>query len=156
WIIDGREIGTLEEYEETPRPGRGVGLGAKMRAVVWELDEAFRARLRQKGAETFSALRREAADAVRAGREKLRFDYVLVDEAQDLPPVALSMLANLSRTKEGLFFAADAKQSIYARGAGWASADPRLQFKGRSALLSRNYRSTAEIDAAAFALLEPE
>ena len=70
--------------------------------------------------------------------------------------MALSLLAHLAKTAEGLFFAADAKQSIYARGAGWASADPRLQFKGRSAVLQRNYRSTAEIDTASFALLEPE
>ncbi len=156
WIIEGREIATLEEYESTPRPGRGVALGSKMRAAIWEIYEAYRARLGRAGTETFGALRREAAEAVRSGRDRARFDYVLVDEAQDLPPVALSLLAGLGRTPEGLFFAADAKQSIYSRGAGWASADPRLQFKGRTALLQRNYRSTAEIDAAAFALLAPE
>ena len=36
WIIEGREIATLEEYLATPRPGRGVALGAKVRAAVWE------------------------------------------------------------------------------------------------------------------------
>jgi superfamily I DNA/RNA helicase/mRNA-degrading endonuclease RelE of RelBE toxin-antitoxin system len=156
WMIEGREIDTLEEYLETPRPGRGVPLGAKMRTVVWELYHALRARITAAGQETFGAVRREAAEALRSGREALRYDCVVVDEAQDLQPVALSLLANLSRTPAGLFFAADAKQSIYARGAGWAGADARLQFKGRTAVLHRNYRSTAEIDAAAFALLDAE
>lgn len=156
WIIEGREIETLAEYESTPRPGRGIALGAKLRGAVWELYEAFRARLRANGTETFGALRREAAEMARSSKDVIRFDHVLVDEAQDLPASALSFLAHLSRSPEGLFFAADSKQSIYSRGAGWASADPRLQFKGRTALLQRNYRSTAEIDAAAFALLAPE
>jgi superfamily I DNA/RNA helicase len=156
WIIEGREIATLDAYLATPRPGRGVALGAKMRTAVWEVYQALRARLAADNAETFGALRREAAELVRAGGPAPRFDYVLVDEAQDLPPVVLSMLAHLAKSPEGLFFAADTKQLIYARGAGWSSADPRLQFKGRSAVLSRNYRSTGEIDAAAFALLEPE
>lgn len=156
WILEGREISSLDAYLETPRPGRGVALGGRMRAAVWELYQAYRARLSAAGAETFPSLRREAAEAVRSGGDALRFDHVIVDEAQDLSPVALSLLANLARTAEGLFFAADAKQSIYARGAGWTSADPRLQFKGRAAVLTRNYRSTREIDAAAFALLETE
>jgi len=156
WIIEGRDIATLAEYEDAPRPGRGVALGAKMRGVVWELYEAYRARLGAGGLETFDALRREAAAMARSDAGGPRFDHVLVDEAQDLAPVALSLLADLARSPEGLFFAADTKQSIYSRGAGWTSADPRLQFKGRTAILQRNYRSTAEIDAAAFALLEHE
>jgi superfamily I DNA/RNA helicase len=127
-----------------------------MRAAVWELHQALRARLAAAGVETFVAIRREAAEAVRTAEDAARFDHVLVDEAQDLAPVSLRLLASLARTPAGLFFAADAKQSIYARGAGWTSADPRLQFKGRTAVLQRNYRSTAEIDAAAFALLAAE
>ncbi len=156
WIIEGREIGSLEDYEATPRPGRGIALGSKMRGAVWELYEAFRARLSAAKSETFTGLRREAAEIARSSKDLARFDHVLVDEAQDLSPVALSFLAHLAKSAEGLFFAADSKQSIYSRGAGWASADSRLQFKGRTALLQRNYRSTAEIDAAAFGLLDKE
>ena len=49
----------------------------------------------------------------------------------------------------------DSKQSLYSRNYTWSSAHPRLQFKGRSATLRRNYRSTKEIDDAAFSLLVP-
>lgn len=156
WIIEGREIGTRAEYESAPRPGRGIAFGAKLRGAVWELYEAFQAKLAASGVETIERWRREASALAVAGEARLRFDHVFVDEAQDLPPVALRFLAHLATSAEGLFFAADSKQSIYSKGAGWASADPRLQFKGRTAVLTRNYRSTAEIDAAAFALLEEE
>jgi superfamily I DNA/RNA helicase len=86
----------------------------------------------------------------------VRFDYVVVDEAQDLSPVALALMAEVCKTAEGLFFAADTKQSLYSRSYTWSSAHPRLQFRGRTALLSRNYRSTREIDRAAFSVLVAE
>jgi superfamily I DNA/RNA helicase len=84
------------------------------------------------------------------------FDHVIVDEAQDLSPIALATLASLCRTPKGVFFAADTKQSLYSKGYAWSDADPRLQFKGRTALLRRNYRSTREIDAAAFSMLRAD
>ena len=65
-------------------------------------------------------------------------------------------MAEVCRTAEGLFFAADSKQSLYSRNYTWSSAHPRLQFRGRTALLSRNYRSTHEIDRAAFSVLAEE
>ena len=150
WIITGRGLGSLAEYLETPRPGRGVGFTARLRTAVWELYQAF-----TKGAqgERFPLLRNEALAIVRSGAWAGHWDHVFVDEAQDLSPAALSLMAETCRSAEGLFFAADNKQSLYSRNYTWASANPRLQFKGRTATLKRNYRSTAEIDRAAFALL---
>ncbi len=87
-------------------------------------------------------------------KQAVRYDYVVVDEAQDLSPVSLALLAEACKTAEGLFFAADNKQSLYSRNYTWGSAHPRLQFRGRTALLSRNYRSTREIDRAAFSVLQ--
>jgi superfamily I DNA/RNA helicase len=78
-----------------------------------------------------------------------------VDEAQDLSPVALAFLAEVCTKPEGLFFAADNKQSLYSRSYNWSSVHPRLQFRGRTSVLRRNYRSTREIDQAAFEVLQP-
>jgi superfamily I DNA/RNA helicase len=108
------------------------------------------------GRERFAALRLEALQRVQAGEHTDRYDFVVVDEAQDLNPVTLSLMAEMSRTAAGLFFASDSKQSLYSRNYTWAAAHPRLQFTGRTAILKRNYRSTAEIDRAAFAVLTPE
>ncbi|MBK7074596.1 MAG: UvrD-helicase domain-containing protein [Myxococcales bacterium] len=153
WIITGRGLTSLEQYLEAPRPGRGVAFPARLRAAVWELYAAFCA---QRKGESFPGLRNEALEVVRAGSWRGHWDHVFVDEAQDLSPVALSLLAESCRTAEGLFFAADGKQSLYSRNYTWTSANPRLQFRGRTATLKRNYRSTAQIDRAAFSLLRPE
>lgn len=153
WIITGRGIATLDQYLEAPRPGRGVAFPPRLRAAVWELLQAFRS---VGKAERFPDLRNEALEVVGSGSWKGHWDYVLVDEAQDLSPAALSLMAYACKSAEGLFFAADSKQSLYSRNYSWASANPRLQFRGRTAALKRNYRSTAEIDRAAFSLLRPE
>jgi superfamily I DNA/RNA helicase/mRNA-degrading endonuclease RelE of RelBE toxin-antitoxin system len=152
WIIEGRGLTSLAEYQAAPRPGRGLPLNERGRAAVWELYEAFR-----RGAgERYAAIRREALSLLSADAQAARFDYVVVDEAQDLSPVSLALLAEVCKTADGLFFAADNKQSLYSRNYTWSSAHPRLQFRGRTALLSRNYRSTREIDRAAFSVLVEE
>ena len=153
WIITGRGIETLDQYREAPRPGRGVAFAPRLREAVWELHQKF---LAERKAERFPELRNEALGVVRGGSWKGHWDYVFVDEAQDLSPSALSLMAETCRSAEGLFFAADSKQSLYSRNYTWTSANPRLQFRGRTANLKRNYRSTAEIDRAAFSLLRPE
>jgi mRNA-degrading endonuclease RelE of RelBE toxin-antitoxin system len=149
WIIEGRGLTSLAEYQAAARPGRGLPLNERARAAVWELYEAFT----KGGGERYSALRCEALRLLTADAQAPRYDYVVVDEAQDLSPVSLALMAEVCRTAEGLFFAADNKQSLYSRNYTWSSAHPRLQFRGRTALLSRNYRSTREIDRAAFSLL---
>jgi superfamily I DNA/RNA helicase len=156
WLIEGRGLDTLAEYEKAPRPGRGVALGAKMRGVIWELYRSYSELLKKSQKETFASLRHEAARVATQDGFVSPFDYVLVDEAQDLAPVTLQFVAHLAKSAEGLFFAADNKQSIYSKGSGWSSADARLQFKGRTSQLSQNYRSTAQLDSAAFELLETE
>jgi superfamily I DNA/RNA helicase len=153
WIIIGRGLRTLEEYLEAPRPGRGIAFPARLRTAVWELCQAFR-----KGSsdERFPEIRNEAVEIVHGGSWKEHWDYVFVDEAQDLSPSALALMAEVCATPEGLFFVADSKQSLYSRSYTYTSAHPRLQFRGRTAVLKRNYRSTKEIERAAFSLLVPE
>ncbi|MEQ1564184.1 MAG: 3'-5' exonuclease [Myxococcota bacterium] len=153
WILDGRGLSTLEEYQQTARPGRGLPLNERARTAVWDLHQAF---LEGTTAERYPGLRREALRSIQGGGQVELYDFVVVDEAQDLSPVSLALMAEICATAEGLFFAADSKQSLYSRNHTWASAHPRLQFRGRTALLRRNYRSTREIERAAFAVLQPE
>jgi len=152
WVIEGRGLTSLSEYQAAARPGRGLSLNERARAAVWELYEAFS----RSAGERYPALRREALKLLAEDSQANRYDYVVVDEAQDLSPVSLALMAEVCRTAEGLFFAADSKQSLYSRNYTWSSAHPRLQFRGRTALLSRNYRSTHEIDRAAFSVLAEE
>lgn len=153
WILDGRGITSLEEYLAAPRPGRGVPFPKRTRTVVWGVRERFTG---SSSKERFASLRKEALGIASSGSWDQHYDYVLVDEAQDLSPVALALMAEVCRQPAGLFFAADSKQSLYSRNYTWSSAHPSLQFRGRTAVLRRNYRSTREIDRAAFAVLRPE
>jgi mRNA-degrading endonuclease RelE of RelBE toxin-antitoxin system len=153
WILDGRGLSTLDEYLQAARPGRGLPLNERARTAVWELHQAFVADTR---AERYPALRREGLRLLREGAAVERYDHVVVDEAQDLSAVSLALMAEICESAEGLFFAADSKQSLYSRNYNWSSAHPRLQFRGRTALLRRNYRSTREVDRAAFAVLQAE
>ena len=152
WIIEGRGLTSLAEYQAAARPGRGLPLNDRARAAVWELYEVFAA----NAGERHTALRREALRLLTEDPQAVRYDHVVVDEAQDLSPVSLALMAEVCKSAEGLFFAADNKQSLYSRNYTWSSAHPRLQFRGRTALLSRNYRSTGEIDRAAFSVLLAE
>jgi len=149
WIIEGRGLTSLADYQTVARPGRGLPLNERARAAVWELYESFSA----GAGERYPTLRREALKILTDDPQAHRFDYVVVDEAQDLSPISLALMAEVCETAEGLFFAADNKQSLYSRNHSWSSAHPRLQFRGRTAHLSRNYRSTHEIDRAAFSVL---
>jgi superfamily I DNA/RNA helicase/mRNA-degrading endonuclease RelE of RelBE toxin-antitoxin system len=156
WIIDGRGLQTLEVYKATPRPGRILAFREGLRAAVWELHSVFVEQAAKKGIERFSSIRTEALDMVRNNKWKPRYNYVLVDEAQDLTPQALRLITDICRSPEGIFLAADNKQSIYSRSYNWSTAHPSLQFKGRTATLGWNYRSTEEIDKAAFDVLDSQ
>lgn len=151
WIIQGRGLNSVEDYEGADRRGRGVAFSASLRRSVWALYERFE---RERELESFPALRREAL-ALATQRGAPRYTHVFVDEAQDLSPTALAFVSELAESPEGLFFAADNKQSIYAKGS-WAAVHPRLKLRGRTAVLRKNYRSTEQLDRAAFSLLAPE
>ena len=153
WIIEGRGLKSLGEYKVAPRPGRGVALRDGAREAVWELHEAYVQEIHKRKLERFAALRSEAREIASGGKWKGHFDFVLVDEAQDLTPAALCLMAEVAKTPEGLFFAADGRQSLYSRNYSWTAVHPRLQFTGRTAILRRNYRSTEEIDRAASEVL---
>jgi mRNA-degrading endonuclease RelE of RelBE toxin-antitoxin system len=152
WVIDGRPVTSLEAYLAEDRAGRGIALGRSVRMAVWELYRRYRALLAEQGLATFDRLRTEALDIVARGDcpDDTRFDEVIVDEAQDLPPAALKLCLKLCRSPERLFITADSDQSIYNRGFSWRRVDDALALKGgRTTLLKYNYRSTRQIVAAA-------
>jgi superfamily I DNA/RNA helicase/mRNA-degrading endonuclease RelE of RelBE toxin-antitoxin system len=151
WIITGRNIDNEQAYLVTSRQGRKIGLRDSMRSVIWNLYKRFQAELEEKQLEGYAELRREAY--VVSLVQQPKYDFVVVDEAQDLTPVAAGFLAELCKQEQGVFLAADTKQSIYNKGGIFYQISERLNFKGRTAILKNNYRSTGQIDRAAFAVL---
>ena len=149
-VIQGRDLKSLEEYIEAPRPGRRVIPGEAGRRAVWAVHEAYTAAVAQAGLETWQQARGRAASLVADGEARLDpFDAVIVDEAQDLDFNALRLLTDLCAEPNRLFLTADRSQSIYPAGFDWSDVHESLRFDTEVGLLELNHRSTRQITEAA-------
>ncbi|WDP92409.1 MAG: ATP-dependent helicase [Desulfobacter sp.] len=155
WVLEGRNILTKEEYLSENRTGRGLPLDKGSRTLLWDLHDRYVDVLGQKNKKTYNLLRKEALDIYLEGygSEKILFDSVVIDEAQDLPPIAIKLCLKLCKNKEGIYLTADAGQSIYQRGFSWKRIDEELDIRGRTTILKYNYRSTKQIGACSTQLL---
>ena len=153
WVIEGQNCREFDQYAEANRAGRAIPFNEALRSAVWKLYGVYRQHLQDQGLFTWGQLRQFALDQVSSGEFSRRWDHVIVDEAQDLTPVALSLCVELCREPSGLFLTADANQSLYNRGFRWRNVHDQLQVTGRTRILRRNYRSTRQIAHAASDLL---
>jgi len=86
---------------------------------------------------------------------KTPFDFVVVDEAQDLGIPHLRFLAALAGSRpNGLFFAGDLGQRIFQQPFSWLALG--VDVRGRSKTLRVNYRTSHQIRVHADRLLGPE
>lgn len=152
-IIEGRSIASLEQYQKTPRMGRKIAFKPEQREIVWKVRDQFNGMLAREGVGTWSTLRRKAAEIVEQGGGPPAYDGVIVDEAQDLSPAVIKMLACICKAPNRLFLTADANQSIYRNGFRWTDIHDSLDFAGRTGVLRVNYRSTKEIGEASWSYL---
>lgn len=153
WVLEGRGLDSLGEYLAEERAGRGIRFDRSLRAAVWELHQEYLTELDGRGLATWNAYRRRARDVVGGWDKEQLYDVVIIDEAQDLTPVALGLCVDLCRHPTGLYLTADASQSIYSRGFSWQRVHDDLQVRGRTTVLKRNYRMTEQIAEAAGQLL---
>ena len=95
--------------------------------------------------EDFSRRRREALRARQQGRvDGFDFDYVLLDEAQDLGDEGTQFVYSLLGSDRDHFVVAlDAAQNIYRRMTRWTPEG--TSGRGRTKILRLNYRNTREI-----------
>lgn len=153
WVIEGQGLESLESYLNVQRTGRSYPLNAEQRRAIWRIYELAAQYFAANGLLTWDALRRRALKYVRDGDYPYRYDYVLVDEAQDLTPVQIELCLHLCKTPAGLFLTADQSQSIYNKGFSWQRVHDDLRVKGRTRHLKRNYRTALEIAEAAHQFL---
>lgn len=147
-LIAANGIDTLDDYLNFPRRGRGVPLQAKVREAIWAVYGTWRGLMAQHDWVAWEQIRQRALAVVRESDSAPEYDALVIDEAQDLSPVALRFLLALVPDFSGLYVTADSSQSLYQRGFSWKQVHADLNFKGRTILLKRNYRNTAEIIAA--------
>ncbi len=147
WVIKGRGVTGLDDYLALSRDGRGTPLPRELRYAVWELYEAYQAGLAERGVVDFNDLLAMAYDLVRARapEDGPVYDAVIVDEAQDLTEQAVRLLASLVdiTTDDCLLLVGDGQQSVYPGGFHLGAVG--VDVRGRSHVLTRNYRNTAPI-----------
>lgn len=153
WVIEGQNCLTLEDYLQANRIGRGIPFTEGVRRAIWHWYQAWRDEMNGRGLYTWGQLRQAAFEAAQSGRFSEKWDYVLIDEAQDLTPAAIALGVELCKSPQGVFLTADANQSLYNQGFSWSQVHDNLQIRGRTRILRRNYRTTQEIALGALDLL---
>jgi superfamily I DNA/RNA helicase/mRNA-degrading endonuclease RelE of RelBE toxin-antitoxin system len=148
-VIVARQLQSLNEYLETPRAGRKLGLTASQRKVVWRVYERWQAFVQASGKETWQQRRARAEELIKHTPLFGQYDAVVIDEAQDLDPSALRMLIKLGKSSQRIVVTADANQAIHTSGFTWKHVHQSLKFQGHTNVLQANYRSTRQIGEAA-------
>jgi superfamily I DNA/RNA helicase len=122
--------------------------------VLWSIFDKVRGGLKERKLMTFAAMFTELAAAI-TKTQKRPFDFVVVDEAQDLGIPHLRFFAALGADVPNvLFFAGDLGQRIFQPAFSWKSLG--VDIRGRSRNLRVNYRTSHQIRMAADRLLGPE
>lgn len=146
-VIEARNIRTIDEYQRLQRIGRGLALGPKGRAAMWSAYERYRKIHDEKNTADIGIARMFACDAAAQLSEEDRYDYVIVDEVQDLQVSSLLMTVALARgtgAAKHLMLVGDAAQTIHTRGFRWADVGLRIG-GGNVYSLQQSERSTKEI-----------
>lgn len=150
-VIDAWGVTSLDTYLTVQRMGRKSRLGPNQRERLWPVFDAVRAALAAERYTTWADVFTGLAQAL-SSRTSKSFDYVIIDEAQDLAPTELRFFAALAPGKaDGLFLAGDVGQRIFQHPYSWASLG--VDVRGRSHTLKVCYRTSLQIRRAADRLL---
>jgi superfamily I DNA/RNA helicase len=149
-VVDAWQLATWDDYRDVARLGRKTRIGGKQRETLWAIFERVRAGLAERRAVTWPELFSHVAAHAAGGKSP--FDYVVVDEAQDVGVAELRFLAALgAKQNDGLFFAGDLGQRIFQLPFSWRALG--VDLRGRSFTLRINYRTSHQIRVQADRLL---
>ena len=152
-VIQPQEISVEREYFQADRRGRGIPLDRKQRRALWPVFEEYRAILSEQGYCEPDDAMRDARRLLETTGEKLPYRSIVVDEAQDLGPLAFRLIRRMvPEDKNDIFIVGDAHQRIYRRQTVLSRCG--IEIRGRSRKLRINYRTTEETRQWAMALLE--
>lgn len=153
-IVDAWQLATWEAYRDVARLGRKTRLSEAQRTVLWSIFVQVWGGLKQRGLMTKAGVFTKLAAALSATRNP-PFDFIVVDEAQDITVSQLRFLAAIGRDRpNALFFAGDLGQRIFQQPFSWKSLG--VDVRGRSRTLRINYRTSHQIRQQADRLLGPE
>ncbi len=153
-VIDAWQLTAWEAYRTVTRLGRRSRLSEGQRATLWAVFSSVWTDFQAQGLVTPAGLFSQLADHFAAtGRSP--YDFVVVDEAQDLSVAQLRFLGVLANGRpNSLFFTGDLGQRIFQQPFSWKALG--VDVRGRSRTLRVNYRTSHQIRSQADRLLGPE
>ena len=153
-LVDAWQLQTWESYRDIKRLGRKTRLQESQRATLWAVLDAVRGRLHAEGFVTHAEIFTRLAGQLES-RKHPPFEFIVVDEAQDLSVSQLKFLAALGgKRPNSLFFAGDLGQRIFQQPFSWKSLG--VDIRGRARTLHINYRTSHQIRMQTDRLLGPE
>lgn len=153
-VVDAWQLSSWEEYRDVKRLGRKTRLPEKQRLLLWSIFEKVRVRLSEEKLVTEAALFTRLASKI-SQLARPTFDYVIVDEAQDVSVAELRFLAAMGGSRpNSLFFTGDLGQRIFQQPFSWKELG--VDIRGRSTRLRINYRTSHQIRNQADRLLGNE
>lgn len=151
-IVDAWQLSSWESYRDVERLGRKTRLPEAQRAKLWTVFDRVRQALVDAGMITRAGMYAKLA-ARYAGSGIRPFEYVVIDESQDLSVPQLRFLAAFGNGRpNALFFAGDLGQRIFQPAFSWRQLG--VDIRGRSSTLRVNYRTSHQIRRAADRLLD--
>ena len=153
-VVDAWQLETWEAYRDVARLGRKTRLPEAQRAVLWSIFEQIRVGLISNKLTTHAGMFTTLAAALTKNKHSA-FDFVVVDEAQDISVAHLRFFAALGANRsDALFFAGDLGQRIFQQPFSWKGLG--VDIRGRSRTLRINYRTSHQIRQQADRLLGPQ
>ncbi len=152
-IIDAWQLYSWDSYRNVTRAGRRTRISEQQRESLWQVFERVLAKLKQDEKLTLSQVYARVTEGIASNSSP--FEFVVVDEAQDINVPQLRMLAAMAgETPDGLFFSGDLGQRIFQAAFSWKALG--VDVRGRSKTLRVNYRTSHQIRRCADRLLDPE
>lgn len=135
-VVDAWQLENWEAYRDVARLGRKTRLREPQRQILWDIFQRVRAGLKDRKVLTYSQLFTSLATAI-SDKQNIIYDYIVIDEAQDLSVAHIRFLAALGKDRpNALFFAGDLGQRIFQQPFSWKSLG--VDIRGRCRTLRVN------------------
>jgi hypothetical protein len=150
-VVDAWQLTSWDAYAQVSRLGRKTRIGGKQREALWAIFERVQVALAERKSVTWSGIFGQLTQDL-AGGAKSPFDFVVIDEAQDLGIAEARFFSAIGAARpNALFFAGDLGQRIFQQPFSWKSLG--IDVRGRSYPLRINYRTSHQIRSHADGLL---
>lgn len=151
-VVDPLQLTTWEAYRDVTRIGRRTRLPVSKREELWKVFAAIFQQLEAQNEITKAGQFHYLANQFAEPNTQSPYEYIIVDEAQDIDPPQLRFLGAMAQNRpNSIFFAGDLGQRIFQAPFSWEQLGVKV--RGRSRTLRINYRTSHQIRQQADKLL---